>query len=713
MSPQSHHSPRPGRRPPLRLLATVVTLLGVWIATQALGSTAPTIGTGPLTVDDSGHWFEYSTSGEPYFMAGSGGPEGFLYYEPSRQQEIVDELIEHDVRAIYVHVVRAYGGDGGGDEHPFVDADDPGMGVDAALLDTWDGLLSQLDEAGIVTWMHLYDDGARPFGACNTELPDAERAFVETIVTRFRDYQHLVWLPTEEHKMKACADAATDVAKAEALATEIRLHDDVHPLGVHHNNGESNQYLGNTDIDVFAQQICGSRSVRSVDGIHDAGEWGEDVYVMAECHPWHKDLLASGDRTTLRRTFWASAMAGGYVLFYDAWEATDPTDEMLADLGRINTFMDGARFDETEPRDDLAAADTRFVLADPTDGVYLLWADDAPATMGVDGMAAGTYRLRWFDPVDGATVEQVVAVSDDGGSFPVPAELGDEAAVSIEPDDGMPTPTTMPDDPTPPDTMPPVTVPQTGDQVGYWMGDGGGELYGFGDAPDPGSVEGQIVATASTPDGSGLWVLTSDGVVHALAGGTDHGDVDTTALASGEIPATISVLPDGSGYWVFTDRGRAISFGAAGDLEDLVDLGIGDILNGPIIASVATRSGDGAYMIGFDGGVFAVGDAEFHGSMGGVALNGPVVGIATDADGVGYWLVADDGGIFSFEADFQGSMGGQPLNQPMVGAVPFGDGYLMVASDGGIFNFSNLPFLGSLGDDPPPNPVTAVTGFPS
>ena len=53
-------------------------------------------------------------------------------------------------------------------------------------------------------------------------------------------------------------------------------------------------------------------------------------------------------------------------------------------------------------------------------------------------------------------------------------------------------------------------------------------------------------------------------------------------------------------------------------------------------------------------------------------------------------------------------MGGRPLNKPMVGMVSYGDGYLMVASDGGIFNFSALDFRGSLGDNPPTDPIIAV-----
>ncbi|MDQ1498134.1 MAG: hypothetical protein QOI86_1474, partial [Actinomycetota bacterium] len=37
-----------------------------------------------------------------------------------------------------------------------------------------------------------------------------------------------------------------------------------------------------------------------------------------------------------------------------------------------------------------------------------------------------------------------------------------------------------------------------------------------------------------------------------------------------------------------------------------------------------------------------------------------------------------------------------------------GNGYLMVAADGGIFNFSDQPFAGSLGNNPPTHPITAV-----
>ena len=66
-----------------------------------------------------------------------------------------------------------------------------------------------------------------------------------------------------------------------------------------------------------------------------------------------------------------------------------------------------------------------------------------------------------------------------------------------------------------------------------------------------------------------------------------------------------------------------------------------------------------------DGGVFAFGDAGFHGSTGALHLNAPVVGMAPTPDGNGYWLVASDGGVFAFgDAAFEGSMGALASTQP-------------------------------------------------
>jgi hypothetical protein len=112
---------------------------------------------------------------------------------------------------------------------------------------------------------------------------------------------------------------------------------------------------------------------------------------------------------------------------------------------------------------------------------------------------------------------------------------------------------------------------------------------------------------------------------------------------------------------------------------------------------VAAPGAGGYWEVASDGGIFAFGDAAFHGSMGGTPLNAPIVGMAATPNGAGYWEVASDGGIFAFGgAAFHGSMGGTPLNAPIVGmaATPNGAGYWELAADGGLFGF-DAAFYGS------------------
>ena len=102
---------------------------------------------------------------------------------------------------------------------------------------------------------------------------------------------------------------------------------------------------------------------------------------------------------------------------------------------------------------------------------------------------------------------------------------------------------------------------------------------------------------------------------------------------------------------------------------------------------MATPSGAGYWLVASDGGIFALGDAGFHGSAGNLALDQPVVAMATTPSGAGYWLVAADGGIFSFTAPFLGSRA-TPSFAPPPGKVsglsgdPTTGGYRVVTARG-------------------------------
>ena len=168
---------------------------------------------------------------------------------------------------------------------------------------------------------------------------------------------------------------------------------------------------------------------------------------------------------------------------------------------------------------------------------------------------------------------------------------------------------------------------------------------------------------------------------------------------------------DDEGYWLASADGGVYAVGSAGFHGSLGALH----LQGPIVAMAATPVGQGYWLAALDGGVFAFGDARFYGSMGGTPLNQPIVGMAPTADGRGYWLVASDGGVFAFgDAPFLGSMGGTPLVSPVTGMAPthHGLGYWMVAGDGGIFTFGNAAFHGSIGGTVLNDPIDGMAAMP-
>jgi myo-inositol-hexaphosphate 3-phosphohydrolase len=252
---------------------------------------------------------------------------------------------------------------------------------------------------------------------------------------------------------------------------------------------------------------------------------------------------------------------------------------------------------------------------------------------------------------------------------------------------------------------------QTNHRSGYWMVGSDGRVFNFGDAKAYGDATlaagAQAVDLEPTPSGNGYWIIDDQGHVFGKGDAAAMGDVDRGILTPAEVITSLSATKTGRGYWIFTSLGRAIPFGDAVSYGDMT----GTKLNGPVLDSIPTASGKGYFMVASDGGIFAFGDAVFKGSMGNAKLNKPVQSLVPDADGSGYWLVASDGGIFAFEAPFKGSMGSTKLNKPVTGMVRYGDGYLMVGEDGGIFSFSNKPFTGSLGGNPPAKPITSVAAL--
>ena len=279
----------------------------------------------------------------------------------------------------------------------------------------------------------------------------------------------------------------------------------------------------------------------------------------------------------------------------------------------------------------------------------------------------------------------------------------------------------------------PTTVP------GYWLlgGDGGvfafnAPFYGSG-TPSAGSASSCgfpppllydyqhvfCTAIAPTPSGSGYWLvnLWDPSAIPFGQAGPPPPSSGCTVLNQPGYPVEsnwvgLASSHSGAGYRLASELGLVMGCGVVPPVAD----GPTTLrFNAPVVGIASTPDGLGYWLVGADGGVFAFGDAEFAGSMGGRSLNAPIVGMTATPDGKGYWLAAADGGVFSFgDATYAGSMGGARLNAPIIGIAGSSDGkgYWLAASDGGVFSFGTAPFDGSMAGKGLADPITGIASYP-
>ena len=206
---------------------------------------------------------------------------------------------------------------------------------------------------------------------------------------------------------------------------------------------------------------------------------------------------------------------------------------------------------------------------------------------------------------------------------------------------------------------------------------------------------------------SAYWVVASDGGIFSFGGAPFYGSTGNIRLNKPVVamaptsPPTLAAIARSLPTAGSSTMATPGSSGRSG----------GSHLNQPIVGMAATADGGGYWLVAADGGIFAFGDAGFHGSMGGATSISRSSAWPHTGDGGGYWMVASDGGIFAFgDAAFFGSTGNLTLQKPIVGMAPThdGGGYWMVASDGGIFAYGNAGFYGSLGNVPQSRPIVSM-----
>ncbi|HLN15996.1 MAG TPA: Ig-like domain-containing protein, partial [Acidimicrobiales bacterium] len=207
-------------------------------------------------------------------------------------------------------------------------------------------------------------------------------------------------------------------------------------------------------------------------------------------------------------------------------------------------------------------------------------------------------------------------------------------------------------------------------------------------------VAGQAVCTATLP-------ITPTQTIDAAYSG------DSTFAAT----STTYVQHVEHGYWTVAKDGGVFAFGQA---QFYGSMG-GKPLNEPVVGIASTGDGGGYWLVASDGGIFNFGDAGFYGSTGSMMLSSPIVAMQPTPDGKGYWLVARGGGVYAFgDAGYFGSMSGKPLPQPIVGMVATADGkgYFLVSSNGAVYAFGDAQYEGSTGFSSM-SPVVGLAATPS
>jgi CubicO group peptidase (beta-lactamase class C family) len=378
---------------------------------------------GQIVIDpDHPQWLKRH-GGDPLFMCGPGDPEEFLYRgrrnadgtRNGDQERLIDKLIEHGGNCIYLQAVRS-GGDGPRDHNPFVDGD-PNRGVDERILDQWERWFTRMDDHGIVIYFFLYDDGVRPWGTKRqSDVPDEERQFVEALVRRFRHHKNLIWIIAEE------SEEALSGERVRALAEIIRLNDHAgRVIGDHHQSSTTfKNWRPRSALNHFAMQYTAAGQQAHQGAIEALGKAaGRYQVIYAESTAAEPDAKHA----------WGVAMGGLMPMMLKMDIAGTPPTTLLQ-CRALQRFFEASDFTSLSPHDELAAAKTQWVLADPGRS-YIAYSEDLTGAMGVQGLAPGAYEVRWLDCATGKMHHEVTRIEQGQSTFARPPAIGNWCAASL------------------------------------------------------------------------------------------------------------------------------------------------------------------------------------------------------------------------------------------------------------------------------------------
>ncbi len=394
---------------------------------HALGLATQAVKFRGLSVDPKHPQWLQDADGKSFLMCGPGDPEGFLYRgtlnadgtREGDQMELIDKLKDTGANCIYLMAVRSHGGDGETTHNPFIDHD-PAKALDVKVLNQWEKWFQAMDRNGIVIYLFIYDDSTLVWDTGDA-VGAQEEKFLETLVNRFKHHNHLIWCVAEEY-----AERLSD-QRVRKIASIIRKADEHnHPIAVHLNHGfDFSAFADDPCIDQFAIQY----NVPTVDELHacvlEAWRRAKGRYNLnlSEAADW-------GTGAEARKKSWACAMAGANVMILGMDIDGTPISD-LKDCGNLVRFFRDVNLFDLEPHDELAEADTQYILANPGRS-YVAYSSKANDNLGIKDMRRGVYSVRWVDCVSGRIESRGTAeIRDCDVLWGRPTEFSQEVALHL------------------------------------------------------------------------------------------------------------------------------------------------------------------------------------------------------------------------------------------------------------------------------------------
>ncbi len=352
----------------------------------------------------------YTQSGglKPVFFAGPGDPEDFFYC--GKQGEIIKRFKALHARCTYViAVLKDFGGG------------DPGVGAELERnLTQWDRWITEMEHAGVITVFFFFDDD----GAWRKDW----KTFTEKIVGKLKHHRLLIWCIAEEY---AEGRSKPQISAFAAYLKQVDNHN--HVVAVHQNSSSKFDFNNDKNIDMFAIQYNTSSPEKLYTGVLDAWKnvGGRKILNMSEM----ADHGIQDDRT-IRRCNWAAAMAGASAvqvlrmgMFFGDMAGRN-TPQSYRDCAILTDFMEATDFHRMQPNNSLAAAGTKYLLAQPNVS-YIAYTEELKGSIGIKDMTPGDYQLTWLDIPSGKIILRKSTIREGTNEFTPPADFGKEIAVWI------------------------------------------------------------------------------------------------------------------------------------------------------------------------------------------------------------------------------------------------------------------------------------------